>query len=174
MGVSGSGKSTVAEALAPRLGWVLGEADDFHPPENVARMEQGIALTSEDRWPWLHALAEWIGAHDAAGTSTVLACSALRRSYRDVLRSGVRSDPVAGAADGVGFVHLVGPTEVLASRMSGREGHFMPAELLRSQLETLEPLESDEVGVVLDIRSSPEELVEAVIAWLHTGDASTR
>jgi len=139
MGVSGSGKSTVARALATRLGWPMAEGDDFHPPANIAKMAAGLPLDETDRRPWLARLADWTSTRHADGLSTVLTCSALTRHSRNVLRS---------AAEGTVFVHLVGTTRLLAARMPKRD-HFMPPELLDSQLATLEPLEPDEPGVVV-------------------------
>ena len=157
MGVSGCGKSTVAEGVSSALGLVYADADRFHPPENVAKMSAGIPLDDADRWPWLRSLADWMSAEAESGRSTVMACSALRRAYRDVLRSGA---PV------VEFIHLHGPAHVLAERMSSRGGHFMPARLLESQLSTLEPLGADEGGIVLDIRDDRATLVRQAVAWL--------
>jgi gluconokinase len=151
MGVAGSGKTTVAELLAARFGVPHAEADDFHPQANIAKMSAGHPLTDEDRWPWLRAIAQWIKQH-AAADGGVVTCSALKRSYRDLLRDG--------SAD-VWFVHLTGTLELLAERLGARKGHFMPATLLDSQLADLEPLGPDEPGVTLDVRHSPEELVEA-------------
>lgn len=159
MGVSGCGKSTVAEGLAAALGWPLAEADRFHPPSNVAAMRSGRPLTDDDRRPWLADLAAWIAAQEVGGRSSVMACSALRRTHRDVLRSG---------APHVVFVHLDGPADVIASRVAARTGHFMPASLLDSQLATLEPLAADERGVVLDVRAEPGVLVELALAGLDT------
>jgi gluconokinase len=158
MGVSGSGKSTVAKGVADGLGFDFAEADQFHSEANIAKMESGKPLTDEDRWPWLRDLSAWMGSQADAGTSTVIACSALRRSYRDVLREGPPS---------VDFLHLAGPAEVIRERMSDREGHFMPASLLQSQIDTLEPLEADESGLVLDLRRTPEELIAESVAWLR-------
>lgn len=157
MGVSGSGKTTVARGIAEATGYEFAEADEFHPPENIARMERGVPLTDEDRWPWLTALAQWMEARSAAGVSTIITCSALKRTYRDVLRDGPPS---------VTFVHLDGPAEVIRERMAGREGHFMPTSLLQSQIDTLEPLDEDEAGVVLDLRRSPRELIDEAVARL--------
>jgi gluconokinase len=149
MGVSGSGKTTVGRALAARLGVVYAEADEFHPPANIAKMSAGHPLTDEDRWPWLRSIADWIGAHEVDGG--VATCSALKRTYRDLLRSG---GPVF-------FVHLAGGPDLIAGRLGARHGHFMPAALLDSQIADLEPLDPDEPGVVLDIAQSPAELAEA-------------
>lgn len=157
MGVSGTGKSTVAAAVAQRLSWRFGEGDAFHAAEHVVSMAAGVPLSDADRAPWLDSLAEWIAEHDREGRSTVLACSALRRAYRDVLRGG---------ADRVRFVQLTAPSEVLAARLAGRAGHFMPVALLDSQLRTLEDLQSEEDGLVLDVRASPDLLVDSVVRWL--------
>ncbi len=146
MGVSGCGKSTVGALLAVRLGVPFVDADDLHPPANVAKMAAGIPLTDDDRWPWLRLVgAELASASDGL----VVACSALRYAYRDVLRSFVPD---------VYFVHLAGPREVLASRLSHRVHHFMPLALLDSQLSTLEPLRADELGVTLDLTLPADEL----------------
>lgn len=154
MGVAGCGKTTMSEALADRLGWPVADADDFHPAENVAKMRAGTPLTDDDRWPWLARIRDWI---DAADGNLVVTCSALRRSYRDVLR---------GADARVRFVHLHGSRELLAERMGARQGHFMPFGLLESQLSTLEALQPDEDGVVVDIDGSPEAIVEAALRAL--------
>ncbi|WP_299446326.1 gluconokinase [uncultured Phycicoccus sp.] len=159
MGVSGSGKSTVARGVAEALGVVFADADDFHPSANVAKMTAGTPLTDVDRGPWLEDLAAWMAEQAGRGRSTVLACSALRRSYRDVLRHGPPS---------VQFVHLDGPAEVIAARLSGRSEHFMPRSLLESQIAAVEPLEPDEDGVVLDVRLDPGTLVERTVDWLRT------
>ena len=160
MGISGSGKSTVANGLVQATGFAFAEADEFHPQANVDKMAAGHALTDEDRWPWLQALADWMAARADEGTSTVMACSALRRSYRDVLRRGAAT---------VQFVHVDGPASVIRERMNHRDGHFMPASLLDSQIDTLEPLEDDESGVVLDVSKRPQELVDEALAWLRRG-----
>lgn len=147
MGVSGSGKSGLGARLAAALDCPFVEGDAFHSPHNVARMAAGIALTDLDRAGWLDELAGRIDAATRAGTALVLACSALKRRYRDVLRAG---DPA------LRFVHLAGDPALLAQRMAGRPGHFMPVALLESQLRDLEPLGADENGIVLDIAESPE------------------
>lgn len=154
MGVSGSGKSLVGELLTARLGWPFCEADEAHPPANVAKMASGQPLSDEDRFPWLRTIRDWMSARQREGDSTVVTCSALRRSYRDVLRQ---------ATGEVVFVHLHGKRWLLEQRLSGREGHFMPVELLDSQLATLESLEADEVGIVLDVTATPEDLVEQTL-----------
>lgn len=155
MGVSGSGKSTVATLLAERLGWEFAEGDDFHPRANVDKMHAGHPLTDADRAPWLARIREWIDAHIAAGRSGVVTCSALKRAYRDVLR-----------APEVRFVHLSGSETLLTQRLDGRTGHFMPPTLLRSQLETLEPLQPDEAGLVVDIAPPPAEQVAEIVQRL--------
>lgn len=162
MGVSGSGKSTVAKGVAEALGFDFVEADEFHSKDNIAKMESGTPLTDEDRWPWLRALSTWMGEQAAAGRSTVITCSALRRSYRDVLRE---------APPSVDFLHLDGPAEVIRDRMSQRTGHFMPASLLESQIDTLEELDTDESGIVLDLRHPPERIVAEAVAWLGADGA---
>jgi gluconokinase len=159
MGVSGTGKSTVAQALATELDLRLTEGDDHHPPANVAKMTAGIPLTDDDRQPWLADLAEWTARQHAAGISTVVTCSALRRQYRDVLRSAVPEPTV--------FVHLTGSRAVLVDRMEGRD-HFMPASLLDSQLATLEQLEDDEAGGDVDTDLPVEQVVADAVA-LVTG-----
>lgn len=157
MGVSGSGKSTVGKALAARLGWPFVEGDSFHPPANVAKMSAGTPLDDDDRRPWLETLAAQIARNETAGRSSVLGCSALKRAYRDILRSG---------APRVRFLHVHGDRAVLAERVSHRPGHFFPASLLESQLATLEPLGGDEDGVVIDVALSPEDQLEAAMQAL--------
>ncbi len=144
MGVSGTGKSSVARGLADELGLELIEGDNFHPPGNIRKMTEGISLSDADRRPWLEKLASLVAARHAGWTSTVLTCSALRRSYREVLRGSLPRDEVL-------FLHLHAGFDVLEPRMSSRTGHFMPASLLRSQLDTLEELGPDETGVVVDV-----------------------
>ncbi|MFC4852939.1 gluconokinase [Actinophytocola glycyrrhizae] len=153
MGVAGSGKSTVARHLADVFGLRIAEADDFHPPANIAKMSSGEPLTDDDRWPWLEELARWTADRLAEATSTVLACSALRRSYRDVLRR-----PVPDTF----FLHLHGEEELLHRRMRRRD-HFMPPALLRSQFETLEPLGPDERGFALDVAPEADELLRQAV-----------
>jgi gluconokinase len=154
MGVSGSGKSTVGRLLAADLGWPFAEGDDFHPPANVARMRAGQPLSDADRVPWLEAIAAWTrDQHDGA----VVACSALRHSYRDVLRGG---------GSDVRFALLSVERAAVAARMEHRLGHFMPASLLASQLDTLEPLQPDEVGMTVDAGGAPEQVVDAIRARL--------
>lgn len=160
MGVSGSGKSTVAEGLAERLGWPFLEGDTLHPPANVAKMAAGTPLTDDDRWPWLEAIAAWIAAREAEGTPSISSCSSLKRAYRDLLRKG---------APGVRFVHVAGDQAVLAARLAARQGHFFPARLLASQFATLEPPDPDEDAVTVDLDQPPEAQVEAALAALGLG-----
>ncbi len=155
MGVAGSGKSEVAQALAADLDLVLTEGDDHHPRANIDKMSAGTPLDDDDRAPWLEALAQWTREQHDAGHDTVLTCSALRRRYRDVLRDAV--------AEPTFFVHLAGSTEVLAQRMAARD-HFMPTSLLDSQFATLEQLEPDEDGEVVDVDRPLEEVIEETIA----------
>ena len=152
MGVSGSGKSTVGAALAQRLGVPFADADDFHPPANVAKMKAGTPLNDDDRYPWLEAIGGWLADH--CGTGGVMSCSALKRKYRDQLR---RHCPQAE------FVHLSGSPEVIAARQASRPGHFMPASLMASQFATLEPLERDERGVTLDVSQDIDSIVESYL-----------
>lgn len=155
MGVSGTGKTTVGVKIADRLGLEYADADDFHPPANKAKMHSGVPLTDEDRRPWLDAIGTWLADHDVAGG--VVTCSALKRAYRDRLR---RHAPRAR------FVHLHGDRELIAQRIEGRHGHFMPGSLLASQLATLEPLARDEDGAVLDVAQPVDRLVEEAAAYL--------
>lgn len=157
MGVSGTGKSTVAVALHERLGWEFGEGDDYHPQSNLDKMSAGHPLTDADRWPWLEALAGWTRDRHERGESTILTCSALRRSYRDLLRGG---------APGTLFVHLTGARDLLVQRMAGRE-HFMPVSLLDTQLDTLEELDPDEAGLAADVAQPPEDIAENVVRYVQ-------
>jgi gluconokinase len=147
MGVAGTGKTTVGPLLAARLGVPYAEGDDFHPQANIDKMSAGTPLTDEDRLPWLDAIGDW--AQRRAGLGGVVSCSALKRSYRDRLRA---------AAPGIVFVHLSGDRALIEERMSRRTGHFMPTTLLDSQFATLQPLQEDEPGVVVDVAGSPEEI----------------
>jgi gluconokinase len=151
MGVTGSGKSTVGMALAERLAVPFGDADDFHSAANVAKMASGVPLDDSDRLPWLRAIGTWLAAH--ATTGAVASCSALKRSYRDVLRE---------SAPAVRFVHLRGDPATARLRVAGRPGHFMPASLVASQFAALEELQSDEDGLVLDFARPVGEIVDEV------------
>lgn len=160
MGVSGTGKTTIGQALADAFGLELAEGDAFHPQANIDKMSAGIPLDDDDRRPWLEALAAWTRQRHEQGVSTVVACSALKRSYRDILRSGVPDEPTL-------FVHLTGTPEVLQERMASRQ-HFMPASLLDSQLATLEPLGPGEDGVEID-NDPPVEVVTAeAVSWVRS------
>lgn len=153
MGVSGSGKSTVGAALAQRLRVPFADADDFHPPANIAKMAAGESLDDNDRYPWLEAIGEWLAEHCTTGG--VISCSALKRKYRDQLR---RHCP------DVKLLHLVGTPEIIGKRQASRPGHFMPASLLASQFDTLEPLETDERGIDVDVDQSIDAIVETYVA----------
>lgn len=155
MGVSGSGKSTLAQALSSALRLPMAEADEFHPPENISKMSAQIPLTDQDRWPWLNALRDWMTAQRETGS--VITCSALRRTYRDVLRAA-RGDVV--------FLHVDVAVPRLAARLQHRSGHFMPPALLDSQLAALEPLEPDERGVLLTNDADETDLIAAAQSWL--------
>lgn len=155
MGVSGCGKTTIGDLVARELGVPFLDGDSLHPVENVAKMAAGTPLTDDDRWPWLATVGAALA--NAGDGGMVLACSALRRSYRDAIRNQ--------APDTV-FLHLHGTKEVLGSRLEGRSGHFMPATLLESQLATLEPLEADEAGTVVDIAAPVNKVVVDALAGI--------
>ncbi|GEL96440.1 gluconokinase [Cellulomonas composti] len=157
MGVSGSGKTRVGRLLADELARPFVEADDLHPAANVAAMSAGVPLTDELRAPWLVAVRDAMSAHHQAGLDAVVACSALRRGYRDVLR---------GAAGGARFVHVVVAPDELERRLTHRAGHFMPPSLLASQLATLEDLAPDEDGVAVASGPTPAETARAALAAL--------
>ena len=152
MGVSGSGKSTVGAALAQRLRVPFADADDFHPPASIAKMTAGVPLDDDDRHPWLETIGDWLAEHTAGG---VMSCSALKRTYRDQLRRH-RTD--------VEFLHLSGSADVVARRQASRPGHFMPASLVASQFETLEPLEPDEPGITIDVEQSVDSIVDEYVS----------
>ncbi len=152
MGVSGSGKSTVGAVLAGRLRVAYEDADDLHPQANIDKMTRGEALDDHDRWPWLERIGEWLAEHADGG---VIACSALKRRYRDQLRHHCHT---------VEFLHLEGGRELIERRQASRPGHFMPASLLTSQFQTLEPLAPDERGVVVEVAGSVDEIVEGYLA----------
>jgi gluconokinase len=167
MGVTASGKTAVARRLAEEFGIPFAEGDDLHPQRNIDKMAAGIPLTDEDRLPWLETLADLLVRSQAAGTSTILTCSALRRGYRDVLRGKL-------PAQAVYFLHVHASFEVLHERMAHRTGHFMPAALLQSQFDTLEPLQPDEHGVVVDVTPSLDMVVEQAVAAIRTLADDTR
>ncbi|WP_168698496.1 gluconokinase [Gordonia paraffinivorans] len=154
MGVSGSGKSTVGAALAQRLRVPFADADDFHSPENIAKMSSGQPLDDADRRPWLGDIGRWLAEHSDGG---VMSCSALKRSYRDLLREH---------APTVVFAHLEGSVEVIARRQASRPGHFMPSALLRSQFDTLEPLDPAERGVTVDVDRDVDTIIDDLVVAL--------
>jgi carbohydrate kinase (thermoresistant glucokinase family) len=152
MGVSGSGKSTVGTALARRLAVPFMDADTLHPPANIAKMTAGEPLDDDDRQPWLERVGEWMAGHrDGA----VASCSALKREYRDQLRAHCPE---------VEFLHLAGSPELIGGRLAARSGHFMPAALLRSQFDALEPLGADEAGTTVDAGQGVDAIVDAFVA----------
>ena len=164
MGVSGSGKSTIADALAQRLGWTYEDGDKFHPASNVAKMSAGHPLTDEDRWPWLQAIADEIDRACGAGERAVIACSALKRVYRDILVHG-RHD--------VRIIYLNGTQDLIASRLALRKGHFMPSGLLASQFKTLEPPDGTENPVAVSIDGSVDAVVDDIVSQLGLGPADS-
>jgi gluconokinase len=153
MGVAGCGKTTVAEAFRDRKQFVMAEGDDFHSKANVDKMSHGVPLTDDDRWPWLASINAWMAQQDKEGKSTVVSCSALKRSYRDVLRKNLN----------VYFIHLSGSQELIGGRLSKRTGHYMPPSLLPSQFADLQPLEADEPGAVISVAGTPLEVEDAAI-----------
>jgi gluconokinase len=159
-GVSGSGKTTVGAMLAGRLGWRFADADDFHSAANVEKMRAGIPLTDQDRWPWLLALAAWIDERIAAGESAVVGCSALKRSYRDILLGG-RPD--------VRMIFLDVDREELVRRLTARHGHFFPEKLLDSQLDALDPPQPDEHVISVVEADEPSGTVASIVAILWPG-----
>jgi carbohydrate kinase (thermoresistant glucokinase family) len=156
MGVSAAGKSTVGRAVAQEWGVSFVDADDLHPEPNRRKMASGVALTDEDRWPWLDAVGAEFDRHRASGL--VVACSALRVAYRDRIRS---------VAPLVHFIHLDGAHPVLRSRAQARTDHFMPAHLLDSQIATLEPLQSHEAGIVVDVAAEVHEIVAGIVGAMR-------
>jgi gluconokinase/shikimate kinase len=160
MGVSGSGKSSVAALLAGRLGWPFAEGDDMHPAANIAKMAAGHPLDDADREPWLARVAAWIQQRRAAAEPGIVTCSALKRRYRDALRG-----------PGVVFVYLAAPQERIAQRLVARHGHFMPASLLDSQFAALEPPGPDENAITVDVTGTAQQTAEAIIARLGRIDA---
>jgi gluconokinase len=165
MGVSGAGKTTMAEMLATQLERPFVDADDLHPAANIAKMSVGRPLNSSDRKPWLEAVRSWMSLRAAAGQSTVVACSALRQSYRDTLRRGVGD---------VIFIHLTADRSAIAERLDGRNGHFMPASLIASQFADLEHLTASECGMNIDVLGSPSAVLHRIIGSLDTVRAGAR
>ncbi|MFD0688385.1 gluconokinase [Actinomadura fibrosa] len=162
-GVSGSGKSTVGRLLAERLGWEYAEADDFHPPANIAKMRGGTPLTDADRRPWLRAIAAWIDERIAAGRPGVVTCSALKRAYRE---------PLAGGRPGVRLVMLDGDRDVIEARMKARKGHFFSADLLDSQFADLERPAPEEDVVIVPVEDGPEQIVDRILTELRPSDGA--
>lgn len=162
MGVAGSGKSSVGIALAPRVGAVYMDGDDLHPPSNIQKMSAGVPLDDDDRAPWLLRVGETL--HAARGP-IIIGCSALKRAYRDLIRS-TAGGPVV-------FLHLAGSRELIASRMAARKGHFMPTSLLDSQFANLQPLSDDETGIVVDIAQPLEAIVDEAATRLNECGAWT-
>ena len=156
-GVSGAGKTTVGRLLARELGWRFIEADDFHPAANIEKMRSGHPLTDKDRWPWLEELRQQIGRSLSAGENTVLACSALKRVYRDRLR----------VSDEVKFVFLRGDYALVERQLRSRNGHFMNTALLQSQFDDLEQPQPDENVLTIELGRTPEEIVERIEAKLN-------
>jgi gluconokinase len=163
MGVAGVGKTTIARAMSDRLGFAFADADDFHPNANLAKMTAGSPLTDADRLPWLRSLRAWMDAQTESRTSTVLACSALRRSYRDILR---------GADGATTFVHLLADAPTLRARLEVRPDHFMPASLLASQLADLEPLEPDEDGFAVNVGTPPNDVLSTILTRIGARKAA--
>ena len=165
MGVSGSGKSTIAAALSERLGWRFEDGDSFHPASNVEKMRAGHPLTDEDRWPWLNAIADEIARACSNGERIIIACSALKHAYREVLLRG---------RDDVRFVFLKGTQELIADRLAHRKGHFMPPGLLTSQFNTLEPPEASEHVITASIDESVEAIVDGIVRQLKIDGGKSR
>jgi gluconokinase len=160
-GVSGAGKTTIGRLLAQRLNYAFRDADDFHPPENIAKMSRGEPLTDDDRVPWLDAIAAWIGDTLAADGRAVVTCSALKRSYRDRLVGQRRS---------VRLVFLNGDMALIARRLAARRGHFMPAQLLQSQFDALEQPQPAENLLIVSIAATPEAIVAEIVSRLSNGE----
>jgi gluconokinase len=157
MGVSGCGKSTIGDLLAAKLGWPMIEGDEFHPPENIAKMRAAVPLTDADRWPWLAAIADRLDTWCVAGTSGIITCSALKRVYRDRLGSG---------RPGLLFVYLKAAPDIVRPRLVGRLGHFMPVGLLDSQYQALEEPAADEPVMTVAADRPPAEIVADIIRRL--------
>jgi ribose 5-phosphate isomerase A len=165
MGVSGSGKSTVALELAARLGWPFEEGDALHPESNIAKMHAGIALTDDDREPWLQAIAAWIDGQRAKGQPGIITCSALKRSYRDI---------IIGGRPEARLIYLRGTRSLIAQRLTSRHGHFMPSDLLLSQIDTLEEPGPEEDPLVVDIGPPVRQVAEEIIRLLGASKAIAR
>jgi carbohydrate kinase (thermoresistant glucokinase family) len=160
MGVAGCGKSTVGALLASHLQWEFLDADGLHSPSSIDKMRRGIPLADEDRWPWLARVAEWIDTNLSAGGHVVVACSALRRSYREIL---------IGGRNNVRLVYLKGDESLITRRAAARHGHFMPHNLVRSQFDILEEPDSLERPIIVSIEEPPREIVDRILRAMSTG-----
>jgi carbohydrate kinase (thermoresistant glucokinase family) len=165
MGVSGSGKSTVGAEMSRLLGWPFRDADSFHPPANIEKMSRSVPLTDDDRWPWLDAIGAWIGERLESGEPGIVSCSALKRAYRT---------RIAARRPGVRLVYLLGSQEMIASRLAGRQGHFMPASLLASQFAVLEEPGPEERALVVGIAMPPRYMAGTIIEKLGLGAGGSR
>jgi carbohydrate kinase (thermoresistant glucokinase family) len=154
MGVASSGKTTIAAGLAKELGWPFRDADSFHPPANVAKMSAGIPLEDADRWPWLDAIVAWMNQCHDIGEDAVVTCSALKRGYRDRLRTSRAT---------IRLVHLSGTKALLAARIAARKAHFMPPALLDSQFATLELPEPDEEALTISVAKNPKAILAELV-----------
>jgi gluconokinase len=154
MGVSGSGKTTIATLLAKKLGWDYRDGDEFHPQANVEKMKSGVPLTDEDRWPWLEAIARFIDDELARGSKAIVTCSALKRRYREIIIDGRK---------GVRLVYLKGDKALLEKRLKKRHGHFMPSSLLQSQFDALEEPGPEENPLIVSVDGTPEQIVERIV-----------
>lgn len=157
-GVSGSGKTAVATILNRRLGWLFVDGDELHPRANLEKMKAGRPLSDDDRAPWLGAICSWVGARLDAGENGLITCSALKRKYRDLINA---------RGDGVVFIFLAGSKETIAPRLAARRGHFMPAALLESQFDDLEPPAPDEPALTFDIHAAPETITQRIVDRLE-------
>lgn len=162
MGPSGVGKTTTAKGVADRLGWEFAEGDEFHPKANIDKMSAGIPLDDDDRAPWLRSIRDWISEQSDAGLNCVLTCSALKKRYRDILRE---------ARSQVLFIELDAPMDLVGERMAHRKGHYMPTSLLKSQFDTLEPLDAEEGGIIVSVRDTPEKVIDDAVAALEKAGA---
>ncbi len=158
MGVSGSGKTTIATLLAKKLGWAFRDGDEFHPEANVAKMKSGMPLTDEDRWPWLEAIGHFIDEELARGTKAIVTCSALKRRYRDI---------IIDARDGVRLIYLKGAKALLEKRLTKRHGHFMPSSLLQSQFDALEEPGHAENPLIVSVAATPDQIVRHILEKLE-------
>ncbi len=158
MGVSGSGKTTIATLLTKKLGWVFRDGDEFHPTANVEKMKSGVPLTDEDRWPWLEAIARFIDEELARGTKTIVTCSALKQRYRDIIIDGRK---------GVRLIYLKGEKALLERKLARRHGHFMPSSLLKTQFDALEEPGLEENPLIVSVDAAPDQIVDHILAELE-------